>query len=76
LPISTASSILFPLSLTLPPRSPQVLLRSSREKSTIDSARYLETKTLMDLGNIRMYDGSTPPNYSRFSSAVFVNVAL
>ena len=25
---------------------------------------------------IRMYDGSTPPNYSRFSSAVFANVAL
>jgi len=25
---------------------------------------------------IRMYDGSTPPNYSRFSSAVFINVAL
>jgi hypothetical protein len=25
---------------------------------------------------IRMYDGSTPPNYSRFSSAVFVNVQL
>lgn len=25
---------------------------------------------------IRMYDASTPPNYSRFSSAVFVNVAL
>jgi hypothetical protein len=25
---------------------------------------------------IRMYDGSTPPNYSRFSSAIFVNVAL
>jgi len=25
---------------------------------------------------VRMYDGSTPPNYSRFSSAVFVNVAL
>jgi hypothetical protein len=25
---------------------------------------------------IRVYDGSTPPNYSRFSSAVFVNVAL
>jgi hypothetical protein len=23
---------------------------------------------------IRMYDGSTPPNYSRFSSAVFVNL--
>lgn len=25
---------------------------------------------------IRMYDGSTPPNYSQFSSAVFANVAL
>jgi hypothetical protein len=25
---------------------------------------------------IRMYDGSTPPNYSRFSSAVFANVAV
>ncbi len=25
---------------------------------------------------VRMYDGSTPPNYSRFSSAVFVNVPL
>lgn len=25
---------------------------------------------------VRMYDGSTPPNYSRFSSAVFANVAL
>ncbi|HEY6445444.1 MAG TPA: hypothetical protein VIY53_03220 [Acidobacteriaceae bacterium] len=25
---------------------------------------------------VRMYDGSTPPKYSRFSSAVFVNVPL
>lgn len=25
---------------------------------------------------IRMYDGSTPPNYSRFSTAVFVNLAM
>lgn len=25
---------------------------------------------------IRMYDGSTPPNYSRFSSAVFANISL
>jgi hypothetical protein len=24
---------------------------------------------------VRMYDGATPPNYSRFSSAIFVNVA-
>jgi hypothetical protein len=25
---------------------------------------------------VRMYDGSTPPNYSRFSSAVIVNMAM
>lgn len=25
---------------------------------------------------IRMYDGSTPPNYSRFSSAIFANIPL
>ncbi len=25
---------------------------------------------------VRMYDGATPPNYSRFSSAVFVNVLM
>lgn len=25
---------------------------------------------------VRMYDASTPPNYSRFSSAIFANVAL
>jgi type V secretory pathway adhesin AidA len=25
---------------------------------------------------IRMYDGSTPPNYSEFSTAIFVNLAL
>ncbi len=25
---------------------------------------------------IRLYDASTPPNYSRFSSAIFVNVPL
>jgi hypothetical protein len=24
---------------------------------------------------VRMYDGATPPNYSRFSSAIFVNAA-
>ena len=25
---------------------------------------------------VRMYDGSTPPNYSRFSSAIFVDISL
>ena len=25
---------------------------------------------------IRMYDGSTPPNYSEFSAALFINLPL
>jgi hypothetical protein len=25
---------------------------------------------------IRMYDGSTPPNYSEFSTALFINLPL
>jgi hypothetical protein len=25
---------------------------------------------------VRMYDGATPPNYSRYSSAIFVNIAM
>ncbi len=33
-------------------------------------------EAVMEQYYIRMYDGSTPPNYSRFSSAVFVNVPL
>ena len=33
-------------------------------------------EAVMEQYYIRVYDGSTPPNYSRFSSAVFVNVAL
>jgi hypothetical protein len=33
-------------------------------------------EAVMEQYYVRMYDGSTPPNYSRFSSAVFVNVPL
>lgn len=33
-------------------------------------------EAVMEQYYIRMYDGSTPPNYSRFSSAVFVNLPL
>jgi hypothetical protein len=29
-----------------------------------------------DRFNIRMYDGSTPPNYSEFSTALFINLPL
>jgi len=31
---------------------------------------------VMEQYYIRMYDGSTPPNYSEFSTAVFVNLPL
>jgi hypothetical protein len=33
-------------------------------------------EAVMEQYYVRMYDGSTPPNYSRFSSAIFVNVSL
>jgi len=33
-------------------------------------------EAVMEQYYVRMYDSSTPPNYSRFSSAVFVNVPL
>lgn len=33
-------------------------------------------EAVMEQYYIRMYDGSTPPNYSRFSAAAFVNVPL
>lgn len=33
-------------------------------------------EAVMDQYYIRMYDGSTPPNYSRYSAAVFVNLPL
>ncbi len=36
----------------------------------------ISREAAMERYYIRMYDGSTPPNYSRFSSAVIVNLAL
>ena len=47
-----------------------LVLRSPVNNFTIPREAAMETYY------IRMYDSSTPPNYSRFSSAVFVNVAL
>jgi hypothetical protein len=32
--------------------------------------------TANDRFYIRMYDGSTPPNYSEFSTALFINLPL
>jgi hypothetical protein len=33
-------------------------------------------ETANDCFYIRMYDGSTPPNYSEFSTALFINLPV
>ena len=53
-----------------PGPGPNLVLRSPVPNFTIP--RTLVTQQFY----IRMYDGSTPPNYSRFSTAVFVNLPL
>ena len=49
---------------------PDLVLRSPVANFSI--ARQAATEQYF----IRMYDAATPPNYSRFSSAVFVNLPL
>jgi len=49
---------------------PDLVLRSPVPNFTIPR------QAAMEQYYIRIYDGSTPPNYSRFSSAVFVNLPL
>jgi hypothetical protein len=53
-----------------PGPGPDLVLRSPVPNFTIPR------QAAMERYYIRMYDGSTPPNYSRFSSAVFVNLPL
>lgn len=53
-----------------PAPGPDLVLRSSVPNFSIPR------QAAMEQYYIRMYDGSTPPNYSRFSSAVFVNLPL
>ncbi len=53
-----------------PGPGPDLVLRSLVPDFTIPR------QAAMEQYYIRMYDGSTPPNYSRFSSAVFVNLPL
>jgi hypothetical protein len=53
-----------------PGSGPDLVLRSPVPNFTIPR------QSTMERYYIRMYDGSTPPNYSRFSSAVFVNLPL
>jgi hypothetical protein len=53
-----------------PGPGPDLVLRSPVPNFTIPR------QAPMERYYIRMYDGSTPPNYSRFSSAIFVNLPL
>lgn len=53
-----------------PGPGPDLVLRTSVPNFTIPRQAAIERYY------IRMYDGSTPPNYSRFSAAVFVNLPL
>ncbi len=53
-----------------PGPGPDLVLRSPVPNFTIPR------QAAMEQYYIRMYDGSTPPNYSRFSSALFVNLPL
>jgi hypothetical protein len=54
----------------MPGNDPGLVMRGSLPNMTFPRA------TANDRFYIRMYDGSTPPNYSEFSTALFINLPL
>ena len=54
----------------MPGQDPTLALRGSQTNLTLLRA------SASDRFYIRMYDGSTPPNYSEFSTALFINLPL
>jgi hypothetical protein len=54
----------------MPGQDPTLALRGSQPNLTLLRA------SASDRYYIRMYDGSTPPNYSEFSTALFINLPL
>jgi len=54
----------------LPGEDPDLVMRSSQPAMTLSRASASERFYM------RMYDGATPPNYSEFSAALFVNLPL
>ena len=54
----------------MPGEDPTLVLRGSQPSLTFSRV------SASDRFYIRMYDGSTPPNYSEFSSALFINLPL
>jgi hypothetical protein len=54
----------------MPGNDPTLVLRGSEQTLTFPRL------SANDRFFIRMYDGSTPPNYSEFSTALFINLPL
>jgi len=54
----------------MPGEDPTLVLRGSQPNLTFSRV------SASDRFYIRMYDGSTPPNYSEFSTALFINLPL
>jgi hypothetical protein len=54
----------------MPGEDPDLVARSTQPNMTISR------ESANDRFYIRMYDGSTPPNYSEFSTALFINLSL
>jgi len=54
----------------MPGEDPTLVMRGSQQNLTFSRV------SASDQFYIRMYDGSTPPNYSEFSTALFINLPL
>jgi hypothetical protein len=54
----------------MPGEDPDLVMRGSLENMTFSR------QSACDRYYIRMYDGATPPNYSEFSAAIFINLPL
>ena len=54
----------------MPGEDPNLVMRSTLPTMTFSRI------SADDRFYIRMYDGSTPPNYSEFSTALFINLPL
>ena len=54
----------------MPSEDPTLVMRGSQQNLTFSRV------SASDRFYIRMYDGSTPPNYSEFSAALFINLPL
>jgi len=54
----------------MPGNDPALVMRGSQQTLTFSRV------SAADRFYIRMYDGSTPPNYSEFSTALFINLPL